>query len=447
MFGALAGCGELPFDDATFEATIERAGVGVQASLKAFRAGAGAMRQPLLAEPGLSSMETAPRPLPLRAGSTEPEPLRLRTEQEFATPTHAMVGECLQRVVEFQDVAHGTEYLDRVAAMYTIALQAGDADQDYCATIELARWVAVAMAYDDVVRVADLKTRAERFERVRAEVGAPLGEVMGTTEFFHLRLEEIYGLMPPGLVRWIDGSAFLRSQVAKRIGEGRRVRMYTLTGHVMLRCMAGLRRWRRRSQRHAVEILDAFNHWDDIEVRVKGQVVRSGGHGFCGIGRKRLLNILQRRCESLGVQLAFETDVTDDKDHADADLIIASDGLNSRIRTRYAQTYKPDVDVRDCRFVWLGTSKLFEAFTFAFEKTEWGWFQAHAYRFDDETSTFIVEAPQAVWRAAGLESMEKEQSIAFCERLFASHLDGHALVSNASHWRSSSQWIQFPRVI
>ena len=197
----------------------------------------------------------------------------------------------------------------------------------------------------------------------------------------------------------------------------------------------------------AAQILDAFNHWDDIEVNIRGHKVRSGGHGFCGIGRKRLLNILQARCEQVGVELVFETDVPGDDAFPDADLIIASDGLNSRIRAKHADTYKPDIDTRLCRFVWLGTHKLFEAFTFAFEETEHGWFQAHAYRFDDTTSTFIIEAPESVWRKAGLEAMEKEDAIAFCEKLFAKHLDGHALISNASHLRGSSQWIRFPRVV
>ena len=198
----------------------------------------------------------------------------------------------------------------------------------------------------------------------------------------------------------------------------------------------------------AAEILGAFNHWDDIEVNIRGRKIRSGGHGFCGIGRKQLLNILQRRCEELDVKLVFETDVQDDSAYvADADLVIASDGLNSRIRAKYAETYRPDIDTRRCRFVWLGTHKLFEAFTFAFEETEWGWFQAHAYRFDADTSTFIVEAPEEVWRAAGLEHMEKEEAIAFCEKLFAKHLDGHALISNSAHLRGSSQWIRFPRVV
>jgi anthraniloyl-CoA monooxygenase len=197
----------------------------------------------------------------------------------------------------------------------------------------------------------------------------------------------------------------------------------------------------------ADQILSAFNDWDDIEVNIRGHRIRSGGHGFCGIGRKRLLNILQARCEALGVKLVFETDVQDDSQFPQADLIIASDGLNSRIRTRYAATYQPDIDLRECRFVWLGTHQRFEAFTFAFEQTEHGWFQAHAYQFDDDTSTFIVETPEAVWRRAGLDKMEKEESIAFCERLFAKYLGGHPLMSNAAHLRGSAQWIRFPRVV
>ena len=197
----------------------------------------------------------------------------------------------------------------------------------------------------------------------------------------------------------------------------------------------------------AARILESFNHWDDIEVNIRGNRIVSGGHGFCGIGRKRLLNILQQRCEELGVKLVFETEVQNDEDYADADLLIASDGLNSRLRAKYAATFQPDIDMRDCRFVWLGTHKLFDAFTFAFEQTEHGWFQAHAYRFDDEASTFIVEVPEAVWLKAGFDKMEKEESIAYCEKLFGKYLDGHRLISNTAHLRGSAQWIKFPRVV
>ena len=200
----------------------------------------------------------------------------------------------------------------------------------------------------------------------------------------------------------------------------------------------------------AQQIGDAFNHWDDVEVFFKGRSVRSTGHGFCGIGRKRLLNILQDRCLALGVQLVFNQEVSDDQAlaaHYQADLVIASDGLNSRVRTRYAQAFQPDIDNRLCRFVWLGTRKVFDAFTFAFEQTEHGWFQAHAYQFDESTSTFIVETRQEVWLAHGLQDMSQEESIAFCERLFAPYLDGHALISNAQHLRGSANWIRFPRVV
>ena len=195
---------------------------------------------------------------------------------------------------------------------------------------------------------------------------------------------------------------------------------------------------------------DALNHWDDIEVFFKGRSVRSGGHGFCGIGRKHLLNILQDRCIALGVELVFEADVTDDQALAvqyQADLVIASDGLNSRVRTRYARIFEPDIDTRHCRFVWLGTHKTFDAFTFAFEQTEHGWFQAHAYKYDDRTSTFIVETPLEVWKAHGLEDMSQDEGVAFCQRLFAKYLDGNALMSNAKHLRGSANWIQFPRVM
>ena len=200
----------------------------------------------------------------------------------------------------------------------------------------------------------------------------------------------------------------------------------------------------------ASEILGAFNHWDDIAVHFKGETMRSGGHGFCGIGRKRLLNILQKRCEAVGVALVFEAEVDANADigaQYKADLVIACDGINSKVRSRFAATYKPDIDERKCRFVWLGTRKLFDAFTFAMEETEHGWFQAHAYQYDGDTSTFIVETPEPVWRAAGFETMTQEESVAFCEKLFAKYLDGNPLMTNAQHLRGSAHWIKFPRVI
>ncbi|MFM8609249.1 MAG: bifunctional salicylyl-CoA 5-hydroxylase/oxidoreductase [Burkholderiaceae bacterium] len=235
-----------------------------------------------------------------------------------------------------------------------------------------------------------------------------------------------------------------------RVVVAERNRPYDTFGWGVVLSDQTLQNLKRADAKSAALIGDAFNHWDDIEVFFKGRSVRSTGHGFCGIGRKQLLNILQDRCAELGVELVFETDVSDDQALAaqyDADLVIASDGLNSRIRTRYANTFRPDIDTRLCRFVWLGTHKTFDAFTFAFEQTEHGWFQAHAYKFDANTSTFIVETPEAVWKAHGLDAMSQDEGIAFCEKLFARYLDGHRLMSNASHLRGSAIWIRFPRVV
>ena len=195
----------------------------------------------------------------------------------------------------------------------------------------------------------------------------------------------------------------------------------------------------------ASEVQQAFNHWDDIELHFKQRVIRSGGHGFVGIGRKKLLNILQARCEQLGVKLAFEQDADSDLDYPDADLIIASDGINSRVRNRTPEVFQPDIVTRPNRYIWLGTHKLYDAFTFLFEKTEHGWFQAHVYKFDDKTSTFIVECPEHVWRAHGLDEADQQQSIDFCEKLFASNLQGEKLMTNARHLRGSA-WLNFQRV-
>lgn len=200
----------------------------------------------------------------------------------------------------------------------------------------------------------------------------------------------------------------------------------------------------------AQTIGDAFNHWDDIETHFKGRAIRSKGHGFIGIGRKKLLNILQARCEEVGVELVFETNVEDETAIArkyDADLVIASDGINSRIRNKHPESFHPDIDERHCRFVWLGTTKVFDAFNFIFVENEHGWFQAHAYRFEDGLSTFIVETPQETWEKAGIEHMSQEDGIKYCENLFAPYLDGHPLISNATHLRGSAIWIRFPRVI
>ncbi len=192
-----------------------------------------------------------------------------------------------------------------------------------------------------------------------------------------------------------------------------------------------------------------FAYWDDIAVVHDGQRTVSGGHGFAGIGRKTMLVLLQARARELGVDLRFETEFKSAEDYRrDYDIVVACDGINSLVRREYAQVFQPDIDTRKCKFVWLGTHQKFDdAFTFIFEKTAHGWVWAHVYQFDKDTATFIVECLPETWDKWGFAAMSKEDTIATCERIFARHLGGHALMSNAAHLRGSAVWMQFPRVI
>ena len=202
-------------------------------------------------------------------------------------------------------------------------------------------------------------------------------------------------------------------------------------------------------------IRDEFAHWDDIDVHVHGACIRSSGHGFIGIGRKRLLNILQDRARALGVELHFEHEASADLDDwGDYDVVIAADGANSRIRTRYEEHFGVDIQVRRNKFFWFGTDKAFDAFTFAFEKTEAGWVWAHAYRFEGGSgageagfSTFIVEMDPDTWAGLGLDEMDQPEAIALCESIFADYLDGHRLQSNALHLPGPQAWLNFRRIV
>ncbi|MCC0039074.1 MAG: bifunctional salicylyl-CoA 5-hydroxylase/oxidoreductase [Brucellaceae bacterium] len=198
----------------------------------------------------------------------------------------------------------------------------------------------------------------------------------------------------------------------------------------------------------ADRIRQHFAYWDDIAVVYNGTRTVSTGHGFCGIGRMRLLLLLQERARELGVKLEFQTEIDDPRPFMEShDMVLAADGLNSKTRGVFEEVFKPDIDIRRCKFVWLGTRQKFDdAFTFIFEKTGHGWVWAHAYQFDADTATFIVECSEETWDKFGFGAMSKEESIATCERIFANHLDGHSLISNANHIRGSA-WINFPRVL
>ena len=193
-------------------------------------------------------------------------------------------------------------------------------------------------------------------------------------------------------------------------------------------------------------IAEEFYHWDDIDVHFKGQTIRSGGHGFAGISRRLLLGILQKRAASLGVKQTFTRELEDTQEFDDADLVVIAEGANSKARSRQAEKFDPRIDVRKCRYIWLGTTQKFSAFTFAFEKTEFGWFQIHAYQFSRDLSTVIVETREETWAAHGLDQADVNQSIAFCEKLFAAYLGNSPLLSNARHLRGSA-WLSFNRVV
>ncbi len=193
-------------------------------------------------------------------------------------------------------------------------------------------------------------------------------------------------------------------------------------------------------------IVAGLRHWDDIAIYLRGERFLSHGHGFSGIGRVRLLTLLQERAAELGVEQSFQHEVTSDAEFADADLIIAADGVNSATRNRYAEIFEPDIDVRKCRFMWLGTTQQFSAFTFAFEETAHGWFQIHAYQFSHDMSPVIVETREETWKAHGLDSADTRQSVEFCEKLFGAYLGGHSLQSNAPHLKSAP-WLKFQRVL
>lgn len=184
-----------------------------------------------------------------------------------------------------------------------------------------------------------------------------------------------------------------------------------------------------------LDITDSFARWTSIDIRYRGQVLRSSGHTFSAIKRTHLLAILQERCRELGVSLKFGTEMTTP---GAADLVVAADGSNSTLRR--SADFGTSSTPQGCKYVWFGTDLVLDAFTFVFKDTEHGLFQVHAYPFDEHTSTWIVETTEATWRRAGLDRMSEEDSMAFCQSLFAEELGDHRLMSN------KSVWLDFPLV-
>ncbi len=203
---------------------------------------------------------------------------------------------------------------------------------------------------------------------------------------------------------------------------------------------ATLERVREADQPTHDEMVRAFAHWDDIEIHHRGTTTTSTGHGFSGLSRQRLLTILSRRCEELDIDLRFESGISGFDDVRDADLILGADGFNSVVRDWFSDHFEPNIDWRPNRFVWLGTTRSFPAFTFYFKESPYGLWRVHAYQYEVGHSTFIVEARKETWRAAGMESATEDDTVSFCQELFADELEGHPLLANRSIWR------QFPTI-
>jgi indolepyruvate ferredoxin oxidoreductase, beta subunit len=253
MFGALAGADVLPFPREAFEKVIGAGGKGIEPSLKAFAAGFERAQTKTAQEPLSRTQPKRFDPLPASAGHPALDALVDRIAREFPAPLHPMIFAGVKRLVDFQDPAYAGEYLDRLKQILQADEKAGGAARNYALADRASKYIAVAMAYDDVIGVADLKTRATRFSRVREEVLARPDQLVYTTEYMHPRAEEIVGLMPANLGAWIDARPRLVAAIDRVFNKGRRVRSGAIRGFLVLYGVAALRRFRRGTLRHRHE--------------------------------------------------------------------------------------------------------------------------------------------------------------------------------------------------
>ncbi len=187
------------------------------------------------------------------------------------------------------------------------------------------------------------------------------------------------------------------------------------------------------------DIMDSFVHWNDIDIHFKGKVITSKDHGFAGMQRLKLLQILEARAAGLGVPVHHNTEIADLDRFADADLMIAGDGIASFVRSKFEKEFETEIAMRPNRFIWMATDKCFDAFTFYFNENEHGLWRGHCYRYMPGTSTFIIECTEATWKKAGLENVTEEETVAYCRKVFEKELCGHELLTNKSVWRSFPQ--------
>ncbi|WP_315766396.1 MULTISPECIES: indolepyruvate oxidoreductase subunit beta family protein [unclassified Bradyrhizobium] len=253
MFGALASAGALPFSRESYLDVIRAGEKGAKASIRTFEAAFDHVQTKspdIAASPQPAKTEDIPSSAPSDPDVAE---LLARLKQMLPEPTRDMARAGLKKVIDFQDVAYGAEYLDILGKLHAADRSAGGATRNFAFTQGAAKYLANAMAYDDVIRVADLKTRTTRRTRIESELELSEGQVLQTTEFMHPRMEEVMGMLPAGAGRWLGARPRLLAFFDRRVSKGRRVRTYSLPWFLMLYVVGGLRRTRRRSLRHAVE--------------------------------------------------------------------------------------------------------------------------------------------------------------------------------------------------
>jgi len=253
LFGALAAAEVLPFERSAFEATIRSGGRGAESSLRAFNAAYDRVRQKPRDEIAVGPRKRF-EPLPESAGHPSLDRLVNRIRTGFPPPTYDFLFVGVKRLVDFQDPAYAAEYLDRLGAVLASDRENGGADRDFAFTAKAAKYVAIAMAYDDVIRVADLKVRASRFARVREEVGAGADQIVYTTEYMHPRMEEVCGTLPKRLGQWIEDRPKLLARLDRVVNRGRRVRTGTVLWFIGLYVVSAWRSKRRGTLRHHREM-------------------------------------------------------------------------------------------------------------------------------------------------------------------------------------------------
>lgn len=253
MFGALAGSGVLPFPRETFEAAIRAGGKGVEPSLRAFGAGFERASHPPAGTAPVPEAEALPQPVPTSVGVPQLDGLLARIHGEFPETVRPMLFAGVKRLTDYQDVAYAGEYLDRMRDFLALDHRHGGETAGYGFTDAAAKYLAVAMAYDDVIRVADLKTRASRFKRIDKEVGKRADQLLYMTEFMHPRMEEVIGTLPKGLGLWLEGKPGLVRLLDRAVNRGRRVKTGHISWFLSLNLVAALRPVRRGLLRHARE--------------------------------------------------------------------------------------------------------------------------------------------------------------------------------------------------